>query len=98
MANLGGAPAGNQNAAKGKRWQKALERALAHKFGDVETGLFTLAKKFIDLADSAEEREIFKEIADRFDGKPAQAVELAGPDGAPLPQFTGIVAVNPDAK
>ena len=69
----GGAPIGNQNAAKAKRWQKALERVLARKYGDVDTGLERLAAKFIDAAD-LDPKDICRDVADRFDGKPAQAV------------------------
>ena len=88
----GGAPIGNQNAAKAKRWQKALERVLAREYGDVDTGLEKLASEFlkatIEMTGATEKRgpDIggFKEIADRFDGKAPQAVQVSGDADAPL--------------
>jgi len=85
----GGQP-GNQNAAKGKRWQKALERALARRYGDVDTGLEKLAEKFIALSETDEAKDVCRDIADRFDGKPAQALEHSGPGGE-LPVAVSVV-------
>ena len=80
-----GAPLGNQNGAKGKRWQKALERVLARRYGDVDKGLEKLAEKFLKLADNkAVAKDVYREVADRFDGRPAQAVALTGADDGPL--------------
>jgi hypothetical protein len=76
-----GAPLGNQNAAKGKRFQKAVERVLARKYGDVDTGYEAIAKIYIEIAES-KDTQILRDIADRSDGKPAQAI--TGPDGGAL--------------
>ncbi len=66
---------GNQYAAKAKRWQKALERALAHKFGDVDEGLTAVAKKVVEAASERGDKDAWKEIGDRIDGKPAQTIQ-----------------------
>ena len=77
---MAGTP-GNTNSADGKRYRKALERALAHEAGSVEDGLFKLAK--VRLAKALDgDSDAGKEIADRFDGRPAQVV--AGDPDAPL--------------
>jgi hypothetical protein len=78
-----GAPLGNQNAAKGKRFQKAMERVLARKYGDVDSGYEAIAKIYIEIAES-KDPSICKDIADRVDGKPAQAVTLAGDSENPI--------------
>lgn len=81
----GGAPLGNQNAAKAKRWQKALERVLARKYGDVDAGLEVLALKFIEMHEVSDTTtEVCKDVADRFDGKPAQQLQLSGDSENPL--------------
>lgn len=80
-----GAPLGNQNGAKAKRWQKALERALA-RFGDageVDKGLDGIADKVVAAA-HAGDVTAWKEIGDRMDGKPAQAVTVSGDPDNPL--------------
>lgn len=91
MANNGGAPKGNQNAAKGKRWQEALVKALAQyesKEDGIQMGqaLCRIANKVVELALSGDKDSI-QEIGNRLDGKPAQALEHSGPDGQPLHVF-----------
>lgn len=79
----GGQP-GNQNAAKAKRWQKALERALARKSNaDTDAGLDAVADQVVSAA-IAGDTAAWKEIGDRFDGKPKQMTEISGPDGGPI--------------
>lgn len=68
------APIGNQNAAKAKRWQKALERALARKFGEVDEGLTIIAAQVVNAAEKGD-RDAWREIGDRIDGKPAQTIQ-----------------------
>ena len=75
-----GAPLGNQNAKKGKRFQKAIERVLARKYGDVDAGYEALAEKYLELAE-AKDQPILRDFVDRSDGKPVQALEHSGPDG-----------------
>lgn len=78
----GGAPEGNQNAAKGKRWQQAIDRALERrsKAAGIEE-LDRLADKFLDEVE-AQSITGFRELGDRLDGKPAQAI--VGADGGNL--------------
>ena len=80
-----GAPLGNQNAVKGKRWQQAIDRALAKrsKAAGIEA-LDDLAEKFLDAVEKGDKDFIpgFSALGDRLDGKPAQA--LTGPEGGNL--------------
>jgi hypothetical protein len=76
-----GAPAGNQNAAKeNRRWSSALNRAIAQDDGE---RLRKAAESLLDNAANGEPWAI-KELADRLDGKAAQAVTVAGDPDAPL--------------
>lgn len=79
----GGAPEGNQNAAKGKRFQKAIERVLARKYGDVDKGYEALAEKYVEMVEE-KEAMLVKDVADRTDGKPPQQINHAGHDGEAL--------------
>lgn len=80
MSNTGGQP-GNQNAAKAKRWQQAIFRALARASNkDIDAGLDAAADKLVSLAMDGEQWAL-REIGDRADGKPAQAI--VGDDEAP---------------
>lgn len=79
-----GAPVGNQNAAKGKKWAAAIERALCKKYGKaLAEALDELAMKFVEAVEKGD-IQAFKEFADRIDGKPAQSVTLAGDQENPL--------------
>lgn len=78
----GGAPLGNQNAAKGKPWQSAINRALAKRSRVEQTqALDDLAEKFLD-AVAQGDIAAFKELGDRLDGKSVQGVEGPGPNGS----------------
>ncbi len=81
-----GAPLGNKNAVRAKRWQQAIERALekrSKKEGIDE--LDRLAEKFLDaiedMTQSTEKRgpsiHGFIELADRIDGKSDQHISVA---------------------
>ncbi len=80
-----GAPAGNKNGAKGAKWAEALRQALA-KFEDKDKAikrgeaLERIAKVVVQKAIGGD-KDAVKEIGDRLDGKPAQALEVSGPDG-----------------
>lgn len=76
------APIGNQNARKAKEWFDALRKQA------VQQG--TLAKVAKLVCDKAEAGEAWaiQELANRFDGKPAQAVEVSGADGGPVETVT----------
>jgi len=72
---LMGAPVGNTNGAKAKRWQKAIERALARSGGDIDAGLNPIADRLIAAA-TAGDKDAIREIGDRLDGKPKQSVDV----------------------
>lgn len=82
----GGAPKGNKNAAKDALWRKALVAALEvyeDKDRGIERGkaLEELARQCVSDAFSADAKlrqEARQEIANRLDGKPAQAVMVSG--------------------
>ena len=80
-----GAPLGNRNAAKAKVWHAAIMRALDIRgAGDRVKALDELAAKLLELV-AAGDLAALKEFGDRLDGKPAQAVTIAGDeDGAPV--------------
>jgi len=88
-----GAPLGNTNGAKGKEWRNAIRRALAHKHGDVQSGLLAIAAKLVEAAENGDMAAL-KEIGDREDGKPAQVVG-GDPDGAPISQNLTVHLVKP---
>lgn len=73
---MAGAPVGNDNAVKGKKWAGAIRRALNDYQSDtIKQGeaLLAIAKGVVEDAlkgDAAARRE----IGDRLDGKPAQAI------------------------
>lgn len=77
MVNKGGAPEGNQNGRKGKVWADAIRRAVVDK--DQKT-LNKLAKKLVEKGAEGDLASL-KEIGDRLDGKPVQAIEGTGDDG-----------------
>jgi hypothetical protein len=83
-----GAPFGNHNAAKARRWHDALNRALARytsKEPPINAGeaLDTLALNVVASA-LAGDWEAITEIGNRLDGKPAQALTLGGDHENPL--------------
>ncbi len=67
-------PKGSQN--KDKPFRDALRIELAAA-GDDAKALRAIAAKMIKLAEDGDMQAI-KEIGDRLDGKPAQAVEMSG--------------------
>ena len=79
-----GAPLGNQNAAKAKKWAAAVERALCKRSGkELAEALDDLADKFIAAVEGGDING-YRELADRLDGKPAQQVQLSGDADEPL--------------
>ena len=82
-----GAPIGNQNAVKAKRWQQAIDRALAKRSkGDAIAALDDLAEKFLDAVEKGDKDFMpgFTALGDRIDGKPAQQVQLSGDEENPI--------------
>jgi len=86
-----GAPLGNQNAVKAKRWQQAIDRALGKRSkGDAIAALDNLAEQFLEAVEEAaqgtEKRGPsfagFDHLRDTLDGRPAQAI--VGADGGPI--------------
>lgn len=66
-----GAPKGNQNAAKNKIWEQAIQRAARPK--DLEE----IANAVIQAAKDGQAWAV-TEIGNRLDGKPVQQVEMNG--------------------
>jgi hypothetical protein len=78
---MSGAPTGNQNAKKGRDWTQAIRKALAHYSGEGATkGMEMLAAKMVEAASNGDPWAL-KEIGDRIEGKPVQAIEGTGNDG-----------------
>lgn len=79
---MAGAPKGNNNAGKGSQWREAISYALENYEG-VEKGqaLRKVAAKVVGMALEGDMQAI-KEIGDRLDGKPVQAI--SGEGGGPL--------------
>lgn len=83
MATSGAQP-GNKNAAKAKAWEGAIKRAIARfAQGDLSAGLDTLASKLVNAASNGDQWAL-KEVGDRLDGKPAQAIVGGGEDSEPI--------------
>lgn len=80
------APIGNQNAVKAKRWQLAIDAALAtrSKAKGIEA-LEELAEKLLTKCEQGDVTAL-RELGDRMDGRPAQAI--TGADGGPLVLIT----------
>lgn len=83
MPESGGQP-GNSNKTKGMECRQALKRVLARRSGKTyKEGLEKVMEKYVDAAENGEPWAL-KDIIDRLDGKPAQALTLSGPDGGPV--------------
>ena len=82
-----GAPAGNQNAKKGRAWAEAIRRAIREKYEgeDYEAKLAQLAARLVDEADAGD-MQALKEIGDRIDGKPSQSLDVGSDPDRPLVQ------------
>ena len=87
------APKGNQNARNAREWRDAIRYALARKGRESDPdgsdaayvcGLRMVAEKFVDAACNGDAWAL-KELGDRWDGKPTQAMELGGPGGGDIP-------------
>lgn len=81
---MAGAPIGNKNGVKAKRWQQALERSLARVAnGTVDDGLSKVADMVVDGALGGD-KDCWQEIANRIDGKAAQSLTIGGDADNPL--------------
>lgn len=75
---------GNQYAAKDKRWGRAIDKALENRCrSDGTKALIALATKLLDAAENGESWAL-KELGDRLDGKPAQALIHQGDEDKPV--------------
>ena len=91
---MAGAPTGNQNAVKGKRWAEAIERAIAAypdlpddtNCSDMVKGLNKAAVRFVANLMGDGGLSYFREFGDRFDGKAAQAIDLGSDPDRPMIQ------------
>jgi len=70
---MAGAPEGNTNAARGAEYRQALKRVMAREEGTASKGLEKVAAELFKAAIAGEQWAV-KEVADRFDGRPAQAI------------------------
>lgn len=73
------APYGNQNAAKAKVWRDAINRALEYwpevpPCLSVNRGITEAAHEFVRTMMEGKDIAFFRELGDRLDGKPAQAI------------------------
>lgn len=81
---MAGAPIGNTNAAKSKPWAAAINRALAKRSLIAQKeALDELAEKLLSNCEAGD-MSALKELGDRLDGKPAQAIIGAGDNGEHL--------------
>lgn len=89
-----GAPHGNNNAIKGKRWSAAIDRALESKSkAEGIQALDKLAEKLIEAAEAGEQWAL-KELGDRLEGRPAQTTVIQGDEDNPLQAKVSVEFVN----
>ncbi len=89
-----GAPVGNQNAAKANIWTSAIQRALAKRSKlDALEAIDGLAEKLLQQCDKGEVGAL-RELGDRLQGKPAQALTIGGDADAPLEHKMEVVLVR----
>ena len=85
-----GAPLGNRNGAKNRRWAEAIVRAVGRlptndgSLSCIDKGLDRLADELVRAALKGDQWAI-GEIGNRMDGKPMQALAVAGDEeGGPV--------------
>lgn len=91
MAERGGQP-GNQNAAKAKRWEAAILRAVEAWPKEPDStdcsaliiGLNKAAHEFVKGVYERGDLGFFKEFGDRLEGKASQTTTIEGNPDAPL--------------
>ena len=85
---------GNVNAKKGKLFYDQLRKVLVQEDA---LKLRAIATKLVEAAEDGEPWAV-KEIMDRMDGKPIQAQEITGADGAEFVKGIGFMFVDGNAK
>jgi len=85
---------GNANAKKGKLFYDQLRKVLVQEDA---LKLRAIATKLVEAAEDGEPWAV-KEIMDRMDGKPIQAQEITGADGAEFVKGIGFMFVDGNAK
>jgi len=91
---MAGAPIGNTNAASSKKWQAAIERAIASYpdrpnddgCSDLIKGLNAAAYEFVCGVMVDKSIAFFREFGDRLEGKPNQAIDLGSDPERPMIQ------------
>lgn len=93
-----GAPVGNRNAAKEKRWGSAITRVLARKSEGrgVDGGLDDAAEKLVCAALAGEQWALI-ELGNRIDGKSAQSLTVGGDEDNPIKTVSEIILRAVDA-
>lgn len=79
-----GAPLGNDNAIRGKRWRDAIQEAIAVYPQEPDyinclpfiAGLRRAAFEYVKRMMTEKDIAFFKEFGDRIDGRAAQSVEI----------------------
>jgi len=93
-----GAQPGNSNAKRGMECRQALKRALSRKSDKTyREGLDMVMDEYVSAACDGESWAI-RDMIDRLDGKPIQAVEVGGPDGEPLQAQLNYIPICPPDK
>lgn len=89
---MAGAPLGNDNRARSKRWAAAIERAVeawpnepsSENCNALIKGLNQAAHAFVGKMLAEKDIAFFREFGDRLDGKAKQQTEITGEDGGPI--------------
>ena len=72
MARTSGGQPGNHNAVKNRPWREALDRAIKRD----DRGLLDLAAQKVLEGAAAGDMNAIKELGNRLDGRPVQAVDM----------------------
>lgn len=98
-----GAPLGNNNSGKGRRWAQAIKRAVdAYPERaislSVNRGIDNAAYELVHKMMVEKDLGFFKEFGDRMDGKAAQALIGGDDDDNPIQIATRIELVDLDGS
>lgn len=85
---MAGAPKGNNNGAKGRRFARILTSRLETR-GDLEKVIDKLIDKALE-----GDMQALKEIGDRMDGKAKESIDLSSEDGSMTPAKVVITGPN----